>query len=194
VELCQGARMCEPTISLFSSPIWQFDFQINFKKAIEEAYDIQKNNRSVIISNVGGYQSPNIDVKKHFPELFAEIAELLQSISAETEMNLVLDNSWININKTGDFNKSHCHPLASMSAVFYLKSQEDSGNIVFSNPTLAMHYPINTNNKYFWGTYWFPPIQGRLFIFPSYLKHLVEQNKNKEDRISLALNFSNKKD
>jgi len=185
--------MIEPTISLFSSPIWQFGIQINFDEAIKEAYDIQKNNKSVTISNVGGYQSPNIDIKKHFPELFAEASKILQAISAETDMNLVLDGSWININKTGDFNKSHCHPLISMSAVFYLKSQENSGNIVFNNPTLAMHYPINTNNKYFWGTYWFSPVQGSLFVFPSYLEHFVEQNKNKEDRISLALNFINKK-
>lgn len=185
--------MSEPTISLFSSPIWQFDIKINFDEAIKEAYDIQKNNKSVTISNVGGYQSSSIDIKKHFSELFEAILKILEFISTETEMNLVLDNSWVNINKTGDFNKSHCHPLSSMSAVFYLKSQEDSGNIVFNNPTLAMHYPINTKNKYFWGTYRFSPVQGRLFVFPSYLEHLVEQNKNKEDRISLALNFINKK-
>ena len=186
--------MNEPTLYLFSSPIWQFDIQINFDEAIKETYDIQKNNESVSLSNLGGYQSPNIDIKKHFPELFAEISKVLQSISAETDMNLILDNSWININKTGDLNKSHCHPLTSMSAVFYLKSQEDSGNIVFSNPTLARHYHINLGNKYFWGTYWLPPVQGRLYVFPAYLEHGLNHNQNKEDRISLALNFINRKE
>ena len=186
-------RMGEPTTSFFGSPIWQFDIQIDFEKAIQEAYAIQKNNKSVTISNVGGYQSPNINVKKHFLELFDLILKISEFISTETEMNLALSNSWININKTGDFNVSHCHALSSMSAIFYLKSQEDSGNVVFINPTLATHYPINTNNKYFYGSYWFPPTQGRLFIFPSYLEHLVEQNKNKEDRISLALNFINER-
>jgi uncharacterized protein (TIGR02466 family) len=183
----------EPTTHLFSSPIWQFDLQINFEKAIEEAYAIQKNNKGVVISNVGGYHSPNIDVGKHFPELYNGILKIFQVISTETEMDLVFDNAWININKTGDSNKSHCHPLSSMSAVFYLKTKEDSGNLVFKNPTLVYHYPINSYNKHFWGTYWLPPVQGRLYIFPAYLEHWANQNQNKEDRISLALNFVTRK-
>jgi uncharacterized protein (TIGR02466 family) len=179
----------EPTTHLFSSPIWQFDLQINFEQAVKEAYAIQKNNKGVVISNDGGYHSPNINVGKHFPELYDEILKIFQVISTETEMDLVFDNAWININKTGDSNKTHCHPLSSMSAVFYLKSKEDSGNIVFKNPTLIEHYPINGHNKHFWAAYWLPPVQGRLYIFPAYLEHWTNQNQNKEDRISLALNF-----
>jgi len=176
----------------FCTPIWQFDLDIDFERAIKTSYEIQKNMTSSKLSNIGGYQSPNIDIKEHFFNEYFLIDGILKSLSKEVEIDLIFENGWVNINKKNDFNKPHCHPLSAISAVLYLKSKEGSGNIVFKNPTLSMHYPINDTNKYFFGEYWLPSVAGRIYFVPSYLEHFVEPNKNDDDRISLALNFGKK--
>jgi uncharacterized protein (TIGR02466 family) len=84
----------------------------------------------------------------------------------------------------------HTHPKSVLSLVLYLKTQENCGNIVFKNPTLAQHYPCNTALQEFWGEYWLPSKKGSMYIFPAYLPHYVEQNLSEEDRISIAINFS----
>ena len=58
-----------------------------------------------------------------------------------------------------------------------------------------MFNQINSYNEYFKNQinlhhcYWFPPVEGRVLIFPSHLEHEVEINKSKEDRISVSFNI-----
>lgn len=176
----------------FSTPMWMFELDIDFKKAISTAYEIEKELQNSLKSNVGGYQSPNIDVQKYFPEIFEAIKEIVNYISNETEMKLEFDNGWLNINRENDFNILHTHPLTSIASVFYIKSEPNSGNIKFKSPTLVSHYPINASNKNFYGGCTLASKTGNLYLFPSYLEHLVEPNKSGQDRISLAVNFTSK--
>ena len=39
-------------------------------------------------------------------------------------------------------------------------------------------------------TYYFPPTEGRILIFPSNLDHEVKENKSDEDRISYSFNIT----
>ena len=45
----------------------------------------------------------------------------------------------------------------------------------------------DTNNYHH--NYWFPPIEGRMLIFPSHLQHEVKKNLSNEDRISASFNI-----
>ena len=47
---------------------------------------------------------------------------------------------------------------------------------------------FKNKNKYF-HCYWFPPIEGRMLIFPSHLQHHVKENKSDKDRISVSFNI-----
>ena len=38
-------------------------------------------------------------------------------------------------------------------------------------------------------SYWLPPIEGRMLIFPSHLEHDVRENLSNEDRISVSFNI-----
>ena len=178
----------------FLTSIWSFDLDIDSEKECSRAYQVQQIIEGVKLSNCGGYQSNNLDLKQFFPEIYEQIKEKLKFISKETEMDLKLGNSWLNINQTKDFNINHVHPGSAISAVLYLKSDKNSGNIVFKNPTLSYLYPINGNNKLFFQTYWLPPVQGKIYFFPAYLEHSVEPNMSDFERISLAMNFSYNKE
>lgn len=176
----------------FSTPIWSFSLNTDFLKAIEAAYLIQKDIGGRFFSNMGGYQSKDIDLKKYLPEVFEAVSNLKNFLSKEVECDLDFGNTWLNINKKGHYNATHVHPFSFLSAVIYLQIEENSGKIVFKNPTPAIHYPVNAANKYFFEEYWLLPKQGDIFVFPSYVEHYVQENKSDLDRISLAINFVTK--
>ena len=79
----------------------------------------------------------------------------------------------------------------------WIKSPKDSGNIVFESPQLFNRYQeLNSYTDEFklnsncYMTYYFPPKEGRLLIWPSDLEHEVKENKSDEDRISYSFNIT----
>ena len=104
---------------------------------------------------------------------------------------------WKNINEPGNFNVKHNHPRSDLSGVLWIKTPKDSGNLVFTSPQFFNRYheldsytnefKFNSNS---YMTYYFPPTEGRILIFPSNLDHEVKENKSDEDRISYSFNIS----
>lgn len=99
-------------------------------------------------------------------------------------------NSWFNIYDKYNYQEKHEHYPSDISAVYYLFSPQNSGNIKFYS-----HEPNSTkdcyeeNNPLTWSTYEMQPRNGLLLIFKSNLIHGVQQNKSNKQKISLALNF-----
>ena len=107
---------------------------------------------------------------------------------------------WINISLYKDTNKSHNHPGADISGVYYVKTPDDCGDIVFEHPSLDVlcYYgsvddesvKLNNYNSREWV---FTPTENTLYLFPGWLKHRVEPNGNKtEERISISFNTNEK--
>lgn len=100
---------------------------------------------------------------------------------------------WFIKNTLYNYNKLHNHPGCWISGVVYLKVPKNSGQIVFERPDI-MHdvLPIDTitdksTQEYFWN-----PVPGDVLLFPSYLKHYVEQNLTEDsdnERIVMSINF-----
>jgi uncharacterized protein (TIGR02466 family) len=180
-------------ITPFSTNVWKYKFDADFKKQIQQCYFIKENYPTNNRSNQGGYQSPAYsgeEFNKLFPDLLKSITPSIADVAGQIGSNFKIDNAWVNINNKNSYNMEHTHPKSALSLVLYLKTQENCGNIVFKNPTLVQHYPCNTSLQEFWGEYWLPSETGIMYIFPAYLPHYVEQNLSEEDRISIAINFS----
>lgn len=99
---------------------------------------------------------------------------------------------WLNIYDNKDYQEYHTHEGSTISVVYYLKSPQGSGNIVFRSPHTTDMLPIKdiktmTNLSY--KTCYYKPEERSLLVFRSYIPHMVEQNKSSEPRISLAFNF-----
>lgn len=100
--------------------------------------------------------------------------------------------AWANISRKYNFQEYHTHSSRTISAVYYLDVPENSGKIYFESPLEPDMLPIeNITNYNMWShrVAWFEPQAGTLLIFRSYLRHMVEQNKTDNPRISIALNF-----
>jgi hypothetical protein len=68
---------------------------------------------------------------------------------------------------------------------------ENSGNIIFERSVDLIH-DFNIRNENNFGSFYVEPREGALVVFPSQLRHRVEQNltnDNDDRRVSIAFNI-----
>jgi len=186
-------------IDLFKITIYEKKLKLKNEKIIKYSYKLKKKDLGKQISNVGGWQSNDLQgVHKPLNELFEDIEHYGNEYGKLLGLKLPLkiDNIWININEYKDFNLEHFHGNSLISGVYYVKVQKKSGNIVFSNPSIDImqqdwnKYTINehnTNNSPKWVM---PSKTNTLYLFPNYLKHFVQPNFSNSDRISISFNLT----
>jgi uncharacterized protein (TIGR02466 family) len=174
-------------------------------KLIEMCYQEKRiDPKGVRYSNVGGWQSKSnyIHHDKKFEFLFEDIfANIMHCMYnefnfAEDKVSQIqITNSWINISGQNNYNQTHTHPLSVLSGVYYVKCPSNCGNIVFvqnDNECSDLEYQKKEikNLKKMHYSHLFVPVEGRLILFPSSLRHYVELNKSCDDRISISFNIS----
>ena len=190
---------------IFKIPIYEVDLDLDTEKLYVLCNQHKTNSPSRIRTNVGGYQSDNLDLT--FAKVDSVLGPLLKEIqihSSNFAKEFVdnhqqsLSNIWMNINSFGDYNRCHNHPDSTISGVYYVKTPRCCGNIVFEHPAKDVfsyyfyrHYnqhpkEFNEYNSMFWSK---PAVENILYLFPSWLNHFVEPNLNKtEERISISFN------
>ncbi len=190
--------------NLFPVPIFHYKIE-NYKEINKELINyilrLKKkdkigNNRS----NIGGWHSPNFDlVKEETPINFInKFKDFLKNIIINEFGWEYLPNKqrivamWAIINKKNSFNIMHNHQNCYLSASYYVKKPERSGDISFFDPVEPKTYRYPEKEK---GTFHsnqvvtLRPEEGDLLIFPSYLYHSVEPNLSDEDRIVISFNI-----
>ena len=88
---------------------------------------------------------------------------------------------WTNIYRKGDYTISHDHEPSRYSFVYFLKSKPNFSPLIFDNIDLK-------NKKKKWKVV--KPTEGRLVIFPGFLKHRVPVHIHNETRITISGNFT----
>ena len=184
----------------------QVQLDLDLEKLIEFTFQIQnKDTKGIQASNRGGWQSNDIQEKKHeeFIKLKKEINQYLQTyhsevfggIEFEEEQNL--DMMWTNINGKYHYNEWHIHLFSTISGVYYIKhdGSVENGNLMFKHPNNlymgAAHWPSvmpKTLNEVTSEIVNIVPKSNMLLLFPSWLEHKVEDNLKNDLRISLSFN------
>lgn len=162
------------------------------------AYDRKSNDVGVVISNRNGYQSSSIregdceEVDALVKHLNVEIDNCRRQVGlAELE----LYNIWLNINPPGGYNELHHHKDAVLSGVYYVDANDNQGNIQFDrNDNADYHIPEYVEKEtYFTATRAsYRSKTNALYVFPGWLKHSVQPNNSKQDRISISFNYGEK--
>jgi len=181
---------------LFPTPFWQTQVQGVDNDPIKEyAYHLMKNTEGVVISNRGGWHSQ--EILQPIPEALTFLVDQIHSYingycSQITGINdLAVGNLWFNINPTNTFNRRHDHQRSVLSAVYYVDATGPNiGDFIIER---------DDNMEFFGGKYKgspmcqlalpITPLTNFLFVLPSWTYHSVEPNLEKQDRISLAINF-----
>jgi len=165
---------------------------------IEWVYNYQQTDNGVTFTNRGGWQSSsNFYKQDSFLQYFNYIQTYSLSAIQFYNCNLKITNMWININKKGNYNVSHVHPGSLISGIFWVKIPQNCGKLKFLSPNHfnESHLVENVNNKIklehnYCDHFDMNPQEGKIILFPSHLRHLVEPNKSDEDRISIAFNLN----
>lgn len=151
------------------------------------------------VSNIGGWQSnPFFEVPNELKELFDSVDAFSSEISEVLGIEKPsFSNCWININGYKDFNKSHLHADSVLSGVYYVKTPENCGNLIFEHPSIDwMELSLSPDQIKIFSKFnsigWQQKAEsGVLCIFPGWVKHYVNPNQNEaEDRISISFNLS----
>ena len=184
---------------IFPTPLYEVNLNCNIPEIQKYCFDMMSKDEGKKISNVGGWQSKNLN-GLHMPlnELFEDI-EYHGNVFAKKmylKKSVSLANLWININGYKDYNTLHTHTHAFFSGVFYVKCPENCGNIVLHHPaTFTQMYDwhgskFDSLTRYTYGNINGKSVENKMYIFPSYLMHDVTPNLNKEEkRISIAFNL-----
>ena len=182
---------------LFKISILSVQLDLDIKSLETFCLKHQICNDGRIKSNMGGYQSHNLDGEdKDLKPLEEEIKKYCRVMAEEhtLEQEFRSMEMWLNINGYKDYNLPHNHPASVFSGVYYIKTPPNCGNIVFDHPGLDVMAYAHSNLKFkefnsrTAATWWQTPVENTMFIFPSWLKHCVEPNLSKDIRISISFN------
>ena len=171
------------------------------KNLIKFVYEEQeKDSEGLRLSNIGGWQSPPT-YKDYNNILLSTVSETLRSYFNQNVLDMSkginFEGLWININKRGDYNVTHNHPLNHMAGVFWINTPEGCGNFECQSPhsydyghetTVYTSKFREKSNSY--GSYGFASTEGTIMLFPASLNHRVTPSQSDEDRISSSFNLT----
>ena len=105
---------------------------------------------------------------------------------------------WVNINRCGDYHNLHNHPHSWLSGTYYVAVPDDPGvahrsdlnpsAISFFDPRAQANMNAVKGDGQFDPEYRRLPKSGEMFLWPSFLHHLVHPNLSDEARISVSFN------
>lgn len=161
---------------------------------LNDIKNLQKISKGRNISNIGGWQSDSyVETSNDFLiPLLNIIKPKVQEIYIKYGIHrpTKIGSYWFNINTRNNYNIVHRHPKSVFSSVFYFKTSENCGNIIFERPDFLTELnEFDEQTEYNYSDWFIPPRKNLLIVFPAFLRHGVQPNQNDEERISLAINF-----
>ncbi|MEO8300733.1 MAG: TIGR02466 family protein [Rhizomicrobium sp.] len=131
-----------------------------------------------------------------FADLDRAIAKHVAAFARELQFStgkLKLDSLWINVMQKGAVHTPHIHPHSVISGTYYVTVPPRSGMIRFEDPRLPLMMAApakkpnaRPENRSFVDV---APKPGMLLLWESWLRHGVELNRARGQRISVSFNY-----
>ncbi len=107
------------------------------------------------------------------------------------ESSVRINECWLNIYETGHSQEIHIHKNSMFSGIYYVKAPEGSGATLFYSPSsdVMLEPLIKEGNNLNTKVTGYPPVEGRMMIFRSSLRHSVLPGTiTNGERITIAFN------
>tara|TARA_B100000427_G_C15337859_1_gene519786 strand:+ start:101 stop:769 length:669 start_codon:yes stop_codon:yes gene_type:complete len=188
----------DEVMGLFPIPLLVSSYTLDYTKELEWIKNCNYNKNSDISVNLDAKftsrQSKDtflldrpelINIRSFIEEkLSYYVNNVLQSSS-----ELVITQSWSNVNGKGEWHDEHTHPNSIVSGVFYLHNNDSLPPIKFKKKySSEVNLDIEKYNMYNNNFVQYSFHNGDLILFPSSLQHSVPANLSDEERISLSFN------
>lgn len=186
----------------WGTPVWYFDVPyniINTDTLEHECYDMMQKKESADVSNINGWQSEAMlptkdktELNKLWNEVVRKAKDIFVEYGVRSRFSCEKGSYWVNINPKGSANQTHIHQGSIMTAVFYVKGNDDAGDFCIDNnykEDYINQILTNRSNSLTFSRIRYKPKTGSLLVLPSWVPHSVEMNKSEDDRISIAFNI-----
>lgn len=185
-------------LNLFGIPIYIGNLSLDDKEInilINSEYERLKPNngfktKNIFILNNKKIKKLNNEIKNHLN------IYLYNQLKIKDNIKFKMLNSWCIKHIKDDWAQKHSHSNSFLSGIVYLKTNKNSGNLIFYKnvywqnifyKSVDIEFKEYTEtNSDIWSI---TPKNGDIILFPSFLEHSVTYNKSKEDRYSCAFNF-----
>ena len=186
---------------IFPVPIWEFTYteaEAFREKIVPFFKEIEKNNPNKEVPYTKeGYTSygaiNNILDYNECAEMknfvMGNIVYAAKDLGLEGYCNIV--GSWFNNNRKYSSHESHNHLPNIISGIYYVQAEENDAKITFHDQNKISNWPFRAPSRVSNLTeprQSFTPKTGRLYLFPSYIEHSVEQQLSDNERISISFN------
>ena len=187
---------------IFSDFIASDEIDISLDGLISEVSEMKNKYPSHNRTNVGGYQSPtfgsyivrgeNTCIEEDNTLVdFIKLKEIVIDFAQDymvARNNILITSStynwWLNCNHYGHFNQIHTHRKTDLVGLFYIKTPPNSGKLKLIRNDGSQYSAIYRNTEYH-----LTPEEGRCYLFPGHLWHMVEPHGSDEERISVSFNM-----
>ena len=155
-------------------------------------------------TNVGGWHSEAGHLEfcgtagrkliRHMYEMADEATRrvLAEHGHPERQMRWTL-HAWVNVNDSGDFNRTHTHPGATWSGTYYVDTGDPPPEAEHGTPLCLFDACQGRTNTFLpplaTSSFLIRPEPGLMVLFPSYLPHMVFAHRGTRPRISIAFNM-----
>lgn len=170
------------------------DFEKHQSGIVQRIKVLQAEQPTLNHSNQHGWHSDNFlhndadpDIQWLFEQLGAFAVTCVKHANGK-DVELNLYRSWGNVNPAGAWNVPHSHMPAHWSGVVYLQvepnQQERDGDLILIDPfPVGDQYGRQSSLN-------LRATEGKAFLWPAYLMHMVSPHQAATDRISVAFNFA----
>lgn len=185
-----------PVISaLFSVPVLTFHNFISESERIDILGNILKSPHQRHGALLGDAKSTHGNSNDRLDIDPSIISKIDQQVIAFSQLigygtNLSIVDIWSNIQKKGSQLIAHQHPESKVSGALYINVDSKSSNLYFHNPNPYVKYGMYEEESQFnFSLYKFTPVNGMLILFPSWLEHSSNYEKNMTDkRVVISFN------
>lgn len=186
-----------PTLILYEDLSKTFDSDFN-NKVFNKAKELQQTYKPTQQWVCDTFNTVGMNIREDdlFKDFYQTIGQYVLRLSNEYKIdnkyNLMLQDLWLNVAPPGEYQEYHTHGSNHFSAVYYVRTPENSGNIIFrpiqnwfEGNQLDLSEETNVSTR----LCEYKPRESLLLVFKSDLIHMVEKNRSKEDRVSVSMNF-----
>ena len=128
------------------------------------------------------------EAKPLYNMIMAELHLYIRDVlKVKDNVKFEMTNSWVVKHEPGDWGQAHIHTNCLLSGVYYLQTNEESGQLVFRKNTNYINlFPTAIDiefdefllyNSRCWS---FQPKNNQVFFFPSHLLHSIDENESDE--------------
>jgi uncharacterized protein (TIGR02466 family) len=183
--------------TFFSNFLYSSELDVDVDGCLKEVEKLRSTSESVAFSNRNGWQDQGRELKKCSPDGIESLLDVVNksigfanAVSSFENLDTEVTDAyfWSNVNPPNSFNVPHTHPGSFLVGCFYLALPENSGQLCFSRndgSVCAKTFAKKPSE----GIMKVEIQVGRIYVFPPWILHYVENNSSDKNRVSIAINF-----